>query len=83
MAGTTHPPRRPYAGLIHAAIVLWGVISLGSAVLALPVGVALALVNGVLAVVTHGMKRKLFIAFAIAGAIVCVALSLTLLTARF
>lgn len=68
---------------MHAAIVLWGVLSLAAAVLALPIGAVLALANGVLAVVMRGTKRKLFMAFATMGAVVCVALCLTLLTVRF
>ncbi|MFJ4223716.1 hypothetical protein [Microbacterium sp. NPDC089695] len=83
MAGSTRVRRRSHAGLVHLAIVVWGVVSLAAVLLALPVGAALTAVNGICAIVMRGTERKLFVALTIAGVLLCAALLLTLVAVRF
>lgn len=83
MSEATRTPSRARTGWTYLAIVLGGVITLASVVLVLPVGVALIVANVVLAVVTRGVYRKLFIGIAIAGTVLSLCVVLTLFTARF
>lgn len=73
----------PQSGWLHLGIVIEGVLTLGAVLLILPLGIALIVVNAVLAVATRGMNRKLFACFAIAGAVLCLVVSMSLWTASF
>lgn len=70
-------------GIIFLAIAAGGILTLISAVLALPIGIALSVTSAVLAVVTHGVKRKLLAAIASSGAVLCATIALSLLATRF
>lgn len=83
MSEVTPAPGRAHRGWIYCAIVVEGVVTIASALLALPLALALVAANVVLAVLTHGTYRKLFAGVAIAGFVVCLGVVLTLFTARF
>jgi hypothetical protein len=74
---------RTRARWVYAAIVAEGIFTLVAVLLMFPIGATLVVVNAVLAIVTRGVKRKLFAWYAIAGAAVCGLLSLLLLSGTF
>jgi hypothetical protein len=74
---------RTRAGWTHAAIIIEGTLTLIAVLVAFPFGVALVVTNAVLAVVARGITRKLFAGCAIAGAALCVVLSLSLVAGTF
>ena len=65
--------------IVRALIVLQGVVTVGMTVAFLPLGMVGVLVNGVLACASHGVDRRLFAGFAIAGAVVALAVGAGLL----
>ncbi len=67
-----------YLFVTRALIVAQGVITLLACFFVLPLGVALAIANGAMAIATRGLNRKLFTAFAIAGVVICILIALLL-----
>jgi hypothetical protein len=79
---TTNSPTRPrseiYPFVNRALIVVQGAITLFACFFVFPLGAALVIANGAMAIATRGLNRKLFTAFAIAGAVICILMALFL-----
>lgn len=67
--------------VIRVLIVVQGVITVGLTMVYLPVGLVAVVLNAALAFTSRGVKRKLFAGFAIAGAVVGLAIGLGLMAA--
>jgi hypothetical protein len=67
--------------LILTAVIVECAITVAMCVLALPIGIALAAANCVMASVTQGVIRKLLIASAVSGTCIALVLLLTLFRA--
>jgi len=62
----------------RALIAVEGIVTVILCLVALPIGAALVVANAAMAIITNGTNRKLFTLFAIAGAVVCIAVALFL-----
>jgi len=72
-----------YLFVTRVLIVAQGAITLFACFLVFPLGAALVIANGAMAIATRGRNRKLFAGFAIAGGVVCILLALFLLPASY
>ncbi|RZU66452.1 hypothetical protein EV379_2809 [Microterricola gilva] len=63
---------------MRVLIVVQGAVTLLACLFLFPLGAAMVLTNGVLAVATRGADRRLFAGIAIAGALLCIVLALVL-----
>ena len=68
---TTRSHSETHQFVTRALIVVQGVVTLLTCLIALPFGAVLVVVNGVLAIIARGTNRRLFAGFAIAGAVIC------------
>lgn len=59
-------------------IAMLGLLAIVMAFVVYPVGIALTVLNVIMAIVTRGMERVMFVVFAVAGAVICIALGLFL-----
>ena len=86
MTTTNSPAGSRYATYLFVTrvlVVAQGAITLFACFLVFPLGAALVIANGVMAIATRGRNRTLFAGFAIAGAVVCILLALFLPAASY
>ena len=67
-----------YRVVTRVLIVAQGVVTLLACLFLFPLGAAMVLTNGVLAIATRGTDRRLFAAVAVAGALICIVFALVL-----
>lgn len=80
---TTRSRSETYHFVTRALVIAQGAITLVACFLVFPLGAALVVTNGVLAIITRGTNRRLFAGFAIAGAAICIAIALFLTGVAF
>jgi len=66
---------RPLTWVVITAV---GIVTLAACVFAVPLGIGLVVVNGVLATLTRGPIRRAFIAIAVTGVVLSIVLGLLL-----
>ena len=75
---STSTPSQTGSSVTRVLIVVEGIVTVLLCLVAFPIGAALVVANAAMAIVTRGTNRKLFAVFAIAGAVVCIAVALIL-----